>query len=59
MTVVVWIFQIIFSSWWLSGHKFGPIEWVLRWFTYGQTIAIKRDIEQIEHTDLSVMMRVP
>jgi len=59
MTVVIWIFQIIFSNWWLSGHKFGPIEWLLRWFTYGQTIAIKKEKEQIEHTDVPVMVRVP
>lgn len=59
MTVVIWIFQIIFSGWWLSKHKFGPIEWLLRWFTYGRTMTIKKEKEQMELTEVPVMVRVP
>lgn len=59
MTGVVWVFQIFFSNWWLSRHKFGPIEWLLRWFTYGRTMAIKKANEQMELSEVPVMVRVP
>ena len=52
MTAVIWVVQIFFSDWWLSRHKFGPIEWLLRWFTYGRTIAIKKEKEQMELTEV-------
>src|SRR6185295_11409776 len=59
MTAVIWVFQIFFSSWWLSRHKFGPLEWLLRWFTYGRTMAIKKEREQVELAEVPVMVRVP
>ena len=59
MTAVIWVFQIFFSGWWLSRHRFGPIEWLLRWFTYGRTIAIKREKEQMELTEVPVMLHLP
>ena len=52
MTAVIWVVQIFFSDWWLSRHKFGPIEWLLRWFTYGRAIAIKKEKEQMELTEV-------
>ena len=58
MTAVIWVFQIFFSSWWLSRHKFGPIEWLLRWFTYGRTIAIKKEKEQMELAEVPVMVPI-
>jgi uncharacterized protein len=57
MTGVVWVFQIFFSDWWLSHHKFGPLEWLLRWFTYGRTMAVKKD--QMELIEVPAMVRVP
>ncbi|HEV8508451.1 MAG TPA: DUF418 domain-containing protein [Chitinophagaceae bacterium] len=59
MTGVVWVFQIFFSNWWLSRHKFGPLEWLLRWFTYGRTMTVKKEKEQMELKDVPVMVRVP
>ena len=32
--IPVWIFQIIFSRWWLSKYTFGPAEWAWRSLTY-------------------------
>ena len=58
MTAVIWVLQIFFSSWWLDHHKFGPIEWLLRWFTYGRTIAIKKEKEQMELADVPVMVPI-
>ena len=59
ITAVIWVFQIFFSGWWLSRHKFGPIEWLLRWFTYGRTIAVKKEKEQMELTKVPVMVHLP
>ncbi len=30
----IWIFQVIFSRWWLAKYKFGPFEWLWRSLTY-------------------------
>jgi uncharacterized protein len=32
--VVLITLQIIFSRWWLSKYRFGPVEWLWRSFTY-------------------------
>ncbi len=34
--VVVYSLQIVFSHWWLSRFKYGPMEWLWRGFTYRQ-----------------------
>ena len=43
MTVAIWFFQVQFSKWWLSQHRHGPLEWVLRTFTYGPPMAVTND----------------
>lgn len=58
MTAVIWVFQISFSGWWLSRHKFGPLEWLLRWFTYGRAVTINKKGESIELTELPVMVPI-
>lgn len=35
-------FQIVFSHWWLARFKFGPMEWLWRWLTYGERPAFRR-----------------
>ncbi|MFT5210323.1 MAG: hypothetical protein ACI9CE_002048 [Flavobacterium sp.] len=32
----IWIFQMIYSVWWLERYKFGPVEWLWRMLTYGK-----------------------
>jgi len=32
----IWIFQLIFSPIWLRYFRFGPLEWLWRWLTYGR-----------------------
>lgn len=34
IVVAVWVFQLIFSTLWLSVFRFGPMEWVWRSLTY-------------------------
>ncbi len=31
---VVFAIQILLSFWWLSQFRYGPVEWLWRWFTY-------------------------
>ncbi|WP_336206208.1 DUF418 domain-containing protein [Nonomuraea sp. LPB2021202275-12-8] len=26
--------QVLYSRWWLRGHRYGPVEWLLRSLTY-------------------------
>jgi len=37
----IWIFQILFSKWWLSKFKFGPFEWLWRSLTYWKIQSMK------------------
>jgi uncharacterized protein len=32
------VLQILLSAWWLSRHRFGPVEWIWRRLTYGRPI---------------------
>ncbi len=34
--VAIWGFQLIFSSWWLTRFRYGPLEWLWRSLTYGR-----------------------
>jgi uncharacterized protein len=34
-TVVLFGLQILFSNWWLTKYRFGPMEWIWRGMTYG------------------------
>jgi len=38
---VVYGGQILFSNWWLSRFRYGPIEWLWRGFTYRQVPALR------------------
>ncbi|MCI4566642.1 DUF418 domain-containing protein [Lysobacter sp. CFH 32150] len=33
---VVFALQVLFSRWWLSKFRYGPMEWLWRWFTYAR-----------------------
>lgn len=28
--------QLVASAWWMRRHRYGPLEWLLRWFTIGE-----------------------
>lgn len=44
MLILIGIFsiQMIFSKFWLSKFKFGPMEWVWRQMTYGKIISLRK-----------------
>jgi uncharacterized membrane protein YeiB len=33
--------QLVFSRWWLSRFRYGPMEWLWRWATYGRRPAMR------------------
>lgn len=39
--LVVFGLQMVFSHWWLARFRFGPMEWLWRWATYGQRPAMR------------------
>ena len=41
IVLAVFLFQMLFSRLWLSGFKFGPLEWIWRMLTYGKWLAIR------------------
>jgi uncharacterized protein len=38
----IWLFQAVFSLWWLKQYQMGPLEWVWRSLTYGKRAAMKK-----------------
>lgn len=39
--LAVFALQVLLSRWWLSRFRFGPLEWVWRWITYGRRPALR------------------
>ena len=39
--VVVFALQVLLSRWWLAKFRFGPLEWLWRWVTYGRRPAMR------------------
>ena len=39
--LAVFAVQMLLSRWWLSMFRFGPLEWVWRWITYGKRPAMR------------------
>lgn len=39
--LVLFALQVAASRWWLARHRFGPIEWLWRWMTYGTRPALR------------------
>jgi uncharacterized protein len=41
LVVAIFAAQALLSRWWLSRYRFGPVEWLWRWGTYGRRPAMK------------------
>ena len=47
IAIAIVLVQIPLSAWWLSRARFGPVEWIWRRLTYGQSIPLmRRGVEQ-------------
>jgi uncharacterized protein len=42
VVMAVWALQLVLSPWWLRRFRFGPMEWLWRWLTYGERPAMTR-----------------
>ena len=40
-TILIYGLEVPLSNWWLARYRFGPVEWVWRWMTYGKGQAMK------------------
>lgn len=38
----MWVFQLLFSTFWLGRFRYGPMEWLWRRLTYGGPLAMRR-----------------
>ena len=45
-TVVLFSAQVAGSNWWLRRYRFGPMEWLWRWMTYGNVPALRHEEPQ-------------
>jgi uncharacterized protein len=41
LTLILFAFQMVASTWWLARFRFGPVEWVWRTLTYGHAPAMR------------------
>ncbi|MGY0561471.1 DUF418 domain-containing protein [Luteimonas sp. A277] len=42
LALVVFVLQVLASRWWLGRYRFGPLEWLWRWLTYGTRPVLRR-----------------
>lgn len=40
--ILIYIFQVIFSQWWLKRYNYGLLEWLWRSLSYGQMFQLKK-----------------
>ncbi len=41
LALAVFALQVVASHWWLGRYRFGPMEWLWRWLTYGARPAMR------------------
>lgn len=41
LVIAIFAVQVVLSRWWLSRYRFGPVEWLWRWGTYGKRPAMR------------------
>lgn len=42
LVLAIWLFQLVVSPIWLTYFRFGPLEWIWRWLTYGKRPQFRR-----------------
>lgn len=45
IALLFFLFQLVFSTWWLKRYRFGPAEWLWRTLTYGRLPPMKQTSE--------------
>ncbi len=44
IVVAIWVGQVVFSTLWLRGFRYGPFEWVWRSLSYGKRVALRVEV---------------
>ncbi len=47
LTAVIFTVQVLYSRWWMSRFRFGPLEWLWRGATYGHFQALRMKPEVV------------
>ena len=42
--LAIWAVNVLFSHLWLARFRYGPLEWLWRWATYGRRPQLRRDV---------------
>lgn len=42
LAVAMWMLMLLWSPWWLSRYRYGPLEWLWRCLTYGKLFPLRR-----------------
>ena len=43
LSAMIFALQVVYSRWWLSQYRFGPVEWLWRSLTYGRAQPMRLD----------------
>ena len=43
--IMVYVFQVLFSMWWLGRYRYGPLEWLWRTLMYGKRQPMLKFVE--------------
>lgn len=57
ITAAIWFLQVQCSKWWLKQYRFGPLEWLLRSFTYGRAMPNIKENNKQQQTAMSVKVQ--
>ena len=47
VVAAIWVFNLVWSPWWLARFRFGPLEWCWRSLTYWQRQPMRREAEAV------------
>lgn len=46
IAISVYLFQMLFSNWWLNHFNYGPFEWIWRQLTYGKKLPLRKTLQE-------------
>jgi uncharacterized protein len=51
LSIVLFLGQVALSQWWMHRFRYGPVEWLWRWWTYRKRPALVRVRDEIRATE--------
>ncbi|WP_047152022.1 DUF418 domain-containing protein [Aneurinibacillus tyrosinisolvens] len=53
LCLIIYVFQMVFSYYWLKYYRFGPLEWIWRTMTYGHAPPLRKQTASIRRGEKS------